>query len=679
MKPVKVLVAPLPREYSSRGLARLDVGTAAKLKVDTGDYIMVEGRAKAAAIVVLCESSQPVVELDPLTRENAGVKVGEEAVVRRVSPSRALRLVVKASRPASAAAVRSKLAGFPLIAGNKLRVALPKGLCELHVLETTPEGPVVADRSTAITLVDSKPGAKASLSDLGGLGPQVEELLARVIEPVKNREAYERVGAAPPRGVLIYGPPGTGKTLLARALACELGAVAELSGPELAAMPLDQAREALEHAYKQAVEAGLGSVLLDDVDRLSGELARLAACLMDRYEPSLTIATAASIDSVDQSLRRSGRLEVEVELPVPDRKAREEILEVLARDLPLASELYSYRCPKCGGAYSLPGVCSECRAELEPKPSLARVAEAANGYVGADLAAVCREAAVLAARAGSSVIRLEHFMEALKLVRPTATREIRTETPRVSWSDVGGLSDVIQQLREAVEWPLKHPEVFERMGVKPPKGVLLYGPPGTGKTLLAKAAASESGASFIAVKGPELLSKWVGESEKAIREVFRKARQYSPSIVFFDEIDALAPRRSDSGSRVSERVVAQLLTEMDGIEELEGVVVMAATNRPDLLDPALLRPGRLDRVIQVPLPDEEGRLEILRIHTREMPLAPDVDLAEVAKLTHGASGADLKAVCIEAAILALRESLEAREVRMEHFMEAVKKVMASRK
>ncbi len=378
-------------------------------------------------------------------------------------------------------------------------------------------------------------------------------------------------------------------------------------------------------------------------------------------------------------LLRSGRLEVEVELPVPDKKAREEILDVLARDLPLASELCSYRCPRCGVAYSLPGACSECKAELELRPSLAKVAEAANGYVGADLAAVCREAAVLAARSGSSIIKLEHFMEALKLVRPTATREIRTERPRVSWSDIGGLSDVIQQLREAVEWPLKHPEVFRRMGVKPPKGVLLYGPPGTGKTLLAKAAASESGASFIAVKGPELLSKWVGESEKAIREVFRKARQYSPSIVFFDEINALAPRRSDNGSRVSERVVAQLLTEMDGIEELEGVVVMAATNRPDLLDPALLRPGRLDRVIQVPLPDEKGRLEILGIHTREMPLADDVDLAMVARAAHRASGADLKAKCIEAAILALRESLEAREVRVKHFMEAVKKVMASRK
>mgnify|MGYP000445092008 CR=1 FL=1 len=578
-----------------------------------------------------------------MLRENAGLKVGELARISRARPEQARVIVLSCRdrRGVSLSRLRERLRGYALVEGN--RVPLPP-LGRAEVVRTHPAGVVVVGPGTQLTW-DGGRGARVTFEDVGGLERQKEDLLRRIVVPLLDGSVYRRFGVPPPRGVLIHGPSGSGKTLLARALVGEIGPAEffEVRGAEAFTSGKEELEEMLTAAFRAG--DGLRVILVDDVDMMGEELCLLLASLMDELgdeERVLVVATATDLSKVPRQLTRAGRLDFRVEIGIPGREEREEILRVLTGRMPLAEDV-----------------------------DLSRVAAMTHGFVGADLAALCREALAEAVNRGGGDIRVEmrDFEEALKRVEPSAVRGITAEAPRVGWSDVGGLKDVIRKLREAVELPLKDPEFFERMGISPPKGVLLYGPPGCGKTLLAKAVAGESGASFISVKGPELLSKWVGESERAVREVFRKARQVAPCVVFFDEIDALAPRRtSDGSSKVTERVVAQLLTEMDGIEELRGVVVMAATNRPDLLDPALLRPGRFDRLIYVPPPDEEARLEILKIHARGMPLAGDVDLAEVARRTEGFSGADLKAVCFEAGMMALREGSE--EVGMRHFLTA---------
>ena len=586
-----------------------------------------------------------------MLRENAGLKVGELARISRARPEQARVIVLSCRdrRGVSLSRLRERLRGYALVEGN--RVPLPP-LGRAEVVRTHPAGVVVVGPGTQLTW-DGGRGARVTFEDVGGLERQKEDLLRRIVVPLLDGSVYRRFGVPPPRGVLIHGPSGSGKTLLARALVGEIGPAEffEVRGAEAFTSGKEELEEMLTAAFRAG--DGLRVILVDDVDMMGEELCLLLASLMDELgdeERVLVVATATDLSKVPRQLTRAGRLDFRVEIGIPGREEREEILRVLTGRMPLAEDV-----------------------------DLSRVAAMTHGFVGADLAALCREALAEAVNRGGGDIRVEmrDFEEALKRVEPSAVRGITAEAPRVGWSDVGGLKDVIRKLREAVELPLKDPEFFERMGISPPKGVLLYGPPGCGKTLLAKAVAGESGASFISVKGPELLSKWVGESERAVREVFRKARQVAPCVVFFDEIDALAPRRtSDGSSKVTERVVAQLLTEMDGIEELRGVVVMAATNRPDLLDPALLRPGRFDRLIYVPPPDEEARLEILKIHARGMPLAGDVDLAEVARRTEGFSGADLKAVCFEAGMMALREGSE--EVGMRHFLTAVEEVGRSR-
>ena len=436
-------------------------------------------------------------------------------------------------------------------------------------------------------------------------------------------------------------------------------------------------------------------ILVDDLDRLGEGPCSLIVSLMDELsseERVFVIGTATSLEELPRALMRGGRLDFRVELGVPGRIDREEILEILTKRLPLSKDFIRWKCQECGDEVEEGlKLCSRCGSmDVKAFRDMSRVADATHGFVGADLAALCREAVIEAVnkskKGGKSSqearveVRFEDFAKALKRVEPTATREITTEVPKVKWSDVGGLEEIVRQLKEIVEWPLKDPDMFKRLGISPPKGILLYGAPGTGKTLLARAAASECGASFIGIKGPELLSKFVGESERAIREIFRKGKQVAPAIIFFDEIDALAPRRSgeQGGSRVSERVVAQLLTEMDGVEDMGDIVVLAATNRPDLLDLALLRPGRFDRLIEVPLPDENARLSIVKIHTKDMPLSRDVNLEELARVTKGLSGADIRAISTEAGLLALREDIRASEVAMRHFLEATKKVLKNR-
>ena len=505
---------------------------------------------------------------------------------------------------------------------------------------------------------------------------EVKQQLREAVEwPMKYPEAFKRLGIEPPKGILLFGPPGTGKTLLAKAVANEAEAYfIAINGPEIMSKFYGESEQRLREIFEQAKKNAPAIIFIDEIDAIApkrdevvGEVERRVVAqllaLMDGLESRgdvIVIAATNRPNALDPALRRPGRFDREIEIPLPDKQGRLEILQIHTRGMPLADDI-----------------------------DLEKLAEMTHGYTGADLAALAKEAALHALRRylpeidlesetiPSEVlekmeVRMEDFLAAYKEIVPSGLREIYVEVPEVRWSDIGGLEEVKQQLREAVEWPMKHPEVFENMGIEPPRGILLFGPPGTGKTLLAKAVATESGANFIAVRGPEILSKWVGESEKAVREIFRKARQYAPVVIFFDEVDAIAPARGyASDTRVTERIVSQLLTEMDGIYRLENVVVIAATNRPDILDPALLRPGRFDKLIYVPPPDERSRLEILRIHTRNMPLAPDLDLEDIARRTEGYSGADLEALVREAALQALREDINITKVHMRHFERAL--------
>ncbi|HDM91841.1 MAG TPA: AAA family ATPase, partial [Candidatus Korarchaeota archaeon] len=500
--------------------------------------------------------------------------------------------------------------------------------------------------------------------------------------PLRHPELFRHLGIEPPKGILLYGPPGCGKTLLAKAVANESGAhFISINGPEIMSKYYGESEKKLRQIFEEAKRNAPSIVFIDEIDSIApnrnevtGEVERRVVAqllsLMDGLESRgdvIVIGATNRPEALDPALRRPGRFDREIEIGVPDRQARLEILQIHTRNVPLAEDV-----------------------------DLDKLANVTHGYVGADLAALVREAAMAALRRILPKIDLEEetiplevlenlkvtnadFMEALKLVQPSAMREIAIELPRVRWEDVGDLEDAKKALRELVELPLKRPDAFSRLGVEPPRGILLYGPPGCGKTLLAKAVANESEANFISIKGPELLSKWVGESEKAVREVFRKARAVAPAIIFIDEIESLFPRRgagyADSG--VTERVVSQMLTELDGIQPLKNIVVIGATNRPDLVDPALLRPGRLEKLIYVGPPNMEGRLSILKVLTRNVPLAEDADLMELAAVTDGFSGADLAALVREAALEALREDIEAKKVGMRHFRSALKKIKPS--
>jgi len=554
-----------------------------------------------------------------------------------------------------------------------------------RVVRTIPRGAVVPDDDTSVEILPQPVTELAippvTYDDIGDLKEAKQKIREMVELPMRHPEVFKRLGIEPPKGILLYGPPGCGKTLLAKAVANETDAYfISISGPEIMSKFYGESERRLREVFQKAQQNAPAIIFIDEIDAIApkrgevvGEVERRVVAqllaLMDGLTPRgnvIVIGATNRINDLDPALRRPGRFDREIEIGVPDKKGRLEILQVHTRGMPLKD------------------------VDLE------EIAAITHGYTGADLAALCREAAMIALRRYMPEINLredrvppevlekmvvtkEDFMKAFKEVVPTAMREVYIETPNVRWENIGGLEDVKQELRECVEWPLKHPEAFERMGIKPPKGVLLFGPPGCGKTLLAKAVATESEANFISVKGPELLSKWVGESERGIREVFRRARTVSPAIIFFDEIDALAPRRDliygDAG--VTQRVVSQLLTEMDGLIVLKDVVVIGATNRPDMLDPALLRPGRFDRLIYVPPPDEETRYKILKIYTKNMPLADDVNLREIAKRTQYYSGADIEALCREAAMMALRRDINAENVKMEDFERALEKVGAS--
>ena len=553
---------------------------------------------------------------------------------------------------------------------------------------------VIIERDTSVS-ISEKPAKeemkipRITYEDIGGLEEEIKQVREMIELPLKYPELFEKIGVEAPKGVLLHGPPGTGKTLLAKAVANETNAnFFTLSGPEIMSKYYGQSEENLREIFKEASENAPSIIFIDEIDSIApkreethGDVERRVVAqllaLMDGLEERgkvVVIGATNRINAIDPALRRPGRFDREIEIGIPDVKGRREILTIHTRGMPLAKDV-----------------------------DLDKIAEITHGYSGADIAALCKEAAIRALRRvipeidfeGESIpaeilnkieVKEKDFYEAFKSMSPSALREVVIESPNVKWDDIGGLKEVKQALMETVEWPLKYDEIFHHMDAKPPKGILLYGPPGTGKTMLAKAVATESQANFISVKGPEFLSKWVGESERAVRETFRKARQAAPCVIFFDEIDAIAPARGSLGdSHVTERVISQMLTELDGLEDLRDVIVIAATNRPDIIDPALLRPGRFDRLIYIPPPDKEARKEIFRIHTRKKPLADDVNIDELAEKTEGYTGADIAAVCNEAVMAAIREYIEkGRELDKEkikelkihkrHFEEALRNV-----
>jgi transitional endoplasmic reticulum ATPase len=559
------------------------------------------------------------------------------------------------------------------------------GETQLMVVSTNPEGIVRITDATDLELrpeaveAEEKVIPTITYEDIGGLHSSIEKIREMVELPLRHPELFTRIGIEPPKGVLLYGPPGSGKTLLARAVANESGAYfTAINGPEIMSKWYGQSEENLRKIFEEAEKNAPSIIFIDEIDAIApkreevtGEVERRVVSqiltLMDGLKSRgkvIVIAATNRENALDPALRRPGRFDREVEIGVPDTKGRKEILQIHTRNMPLTKDV-----------------------------DLDWLASITYGFVGADLEALAKEAAMLSLRRNLPSLswkKIEEFPEksleklrvekkdfenALKMVEPSAMREVMVEIPKVKWTDIGGLEEVKETLKEVVQWPLQHPEAFERVGIRPPKGVLLYGPPGSGKTLLAKAVANESGANFISIKGPEVLSKWVGESEKRIRDIFKRAKQVAPTIIFFDEIDSIAPIRGlEVGTRVTENVVSMILTEMSGLEDLHNVVVIAATNRPDILDPAFLRPGRFDRQVLVPAPDEKAMLEILKIHTSKMPLTNDVNLKKIAKQTSGYSGADLEALVRESGLFALRKDFKAKSVTKKNFDQAAKKI-----
>uniref|UniRef100_A0A7C3MAG1 AAA family ATPase n=1 Tax=Archaeoglobus fulgidus TaxID=2234 RepID=A0A7C3MAG1_ARCFL len=690
-----------------RGVARIDPEVMEKFGLQSGDIIEIIGKNTVPAIVWPSypeDRGTGVIRIDGSIRSNAGVGIDDRVRIRRVTAKPAERVTLAPTEPVRLMGGETYLLrlleGRPVIKGQKIRVEVFGHTLTFVITATKPSGVVVVTRNTAIELKE-KPAEEVkrtvpnvTYEDIGGLKRELRLVREMIELPLKHPELFQRLGIDPPKGVLLYGPPGTGKTLIAKAVANEVDAhFISISGPEIMSKYYGESEQRLREIFEEAKENAPSIIFIDEIDSIApkreevtGEVERRVVAqllaLMDGLEARgevIVIAATNRPDAIDPALRRPGRFDREIEIGVPDKEGRKEILEIHTRKMPLAEDV-----------------------------DLEELAELTNGFVGADLEALCKEAAMHALRRVLPEIDIESeeipneiienlkvtredFLEALKNIEPSAMREVLVEVPDVRWEDVGGLEHAKQELMEAVEWPLKYPEVFKIANIRPPKGILIFGPPGTGKTLLAKAVANESNANFISVKGPELLSKWVGESEKHVREMFRKARQVAPCILFFDEIDSLAPRRGGIGdTHVTERVVSQLLTELDGLEELKDVVVIAATNRPDMIDPALLRPGRLERHIYIPPPGKKERVEIFRIHLRGKPLADDVDIEKLAERTEGYSGADIEAVCREAGMLAIRELIkpgmsreEAREaakklkIENRHFEEALKKIKPS--
>src|SRR3989338_5986543 len=720
-KEVKLKVAEAMQDDVNRGIVRLDSAIMKDLGINQGSVVELEGSRKTIAIALRAfpaDIGLALVRMDGLVRRNAGTTISEYVTIRSCQAKAAKTISLAPVQKgvifqAHPSIFKRALLDRPVrkgdiisLGGNRRRRTVSSGNFEdifrlafedefnlafgfadikFLILNSSPKESVVI---TADTEIDLKPEAvelkeervpDVTYEDIGGLKEELTKVREMIELPMKHPEIFETLGIQPPKGVLLYGPPGTGKTLLAKAVANESSAnFISINGPEIMSKFVGDAEKRLRDIFNEAEKNAPSIIFIDEIDAIApkreesyGEVERRVVAqllsLMDGLKSRgkvIVIAATNRQDSLDPALRRGGRFDREIEIGVPDKNGRLIILKIHTRSMP-----------------------------LEKGIDLKELAEVTHGFVGADLESLCKEAAMSVMRreladvdfAAEEQIPQEileklkvmktDFKDALKMVRPSAMREVLIESPKVHWNEVGGLEKAKQELIEAVEWPLKYPDKFKKMGIRPPRGILLYGPSGCGKTLLAKAVATESQANFISVKGTEVLSKWMGESEKAVRDIFKKARQVAPCVIFFDEI---VPRRGlENGVRASERVVNQILTELDGLELLTDVVVLAATNRSELIDPSLLRPGRFDRSILIVPPTKEARIDILKVHTKEMPLAKGVSIDALADLTEGYSGADLEGVCREAAMLALRENLEAKEVFTKHFEAALENVKPS--
>ena len=686
-----------------KGIARVDPALMRILKLSQGDTVMIEGTRGTAVTVYLGypeDENRGTIRIDGVTRKNAGVGLDEKLAIRKIVPKPATKVTLAPTQPLKLLGgeeyLSQNLEGRPVVKGDLIEVNVMGRKFTLVVQGYQPSGEAAVIQNFTQVKLSEKPakeeaakGPKVAYEDIGGLKDEVNKVREMIELPLRHPELFEKLGVEAPKGVLLHGPPGTGKTLLAKAVASETSAnFTSIGGPEIMSKFYGESEERLREIFKEAAENAPSIVFIDEIDSLAPKRDEVTAeterrivaqllALMDGLEGRgkvVVIGATNRPNALDPAIRRPGRFDREIEIGIPDKVGRLEILQIHTKGMPLADEV-----------------------------DLDRLASMTHGYVGADLAALAREAAMRALRKilpaidleaesipaevlNSLKVTMDDFMDAYREMQPSTLREVLLESPNVKWEDIGGLDEAKQELMESVEWPLKYASLFRHMNATPPKGILLYGPPGTGKTLLAKAVATESEANFISVKGPEFLSKWVGESEKAVRETFRKARQAAPCVVFLDEIDAIAPvrgRSSDSG--VTERVISQILTEMDGLESLHNVVVIAATNRPDIIDPALLRPGRFDRLVFIPPPSLEARKEILRIHTKGKPLEDDVDLDKLAVKMDKYTGAEISAACNEAVMLAIRdyvleggdlaeESVRELKVGMKYFEKAMENV-----
>ncbi len=673
-KKISLKVTETQPKFVGRGIAIVDPKIMTELRLTTGAVIEISSKTRKS--FALLWSGQPedygkgLIRLDGNIRNNINVGMDDKVTITKVTPVRAEQIVLAPTEELNIVGLEEYLPGLlegrVFTKGDIIPINIMGKKIDLLVNGTSPVIPaLILDEGTKFVLSSVSKTIKKGVpriiyEDIGGLRSEVQKVREMIELPLRHPEIFEQVGIQAPKGVLLYGPPGTGKTLLARAVATETNAnFYSINGPEIMSKFYGESEERLREIFKQGQETAPGIIFIDEIDSIapkrdevSGEVEKRIVSqllsLMDGLEARgklVVIGATNRPNAIDPALRRPGRFDREMEIGIPDQEGRHEILQIHARGMPFSEDV-----------------------------KLLEIARITHGFVGSDLEALVKEAAMLAIREVLPEINLEettiptdvlkkitvntkHFDNALKDVEPSAMREVLVQIPDLKWEDIGGLGNVKQEMIEAVEWPLKHKDLFNTADVQAPKGILLHGPPGTGKTLIAKAAANESEANFISIKGPELLSKWVGESEKGVREVFRKARQAAPCIVFFDEIDAIAPKRASGGgdSHVTERVISQILTELDGLEELKGVVMIGATNRPDIIDAALLRPGRFDRILQVPPPDKQARLEIFRIHTRKKPLSKDISLDKLSNLTDGLTGADIASICNIAAIHAIRE------------------------
>jgi len=731
-KPIQLKVVEALQDDAYKGIARIDSEVMRELDVKKGDVVIIKGNRETLAIVdraYPADVGEGIIRIDGILRKNARTGIGDVVTVSKADIKEAKKIVIAPAQKgvmvqANPDDLRRGLLGRAVLKGDILVLGgvqrrrelmseefgdmddifgnlgdilggmgfggLGGGVTQIKfmVVSISPNQPCYISENTevslspkAVELTDEKI-PEITYEDIGGLSDEIKKIRELVEIPLKHPEIFERLGIEPPKGILLHGPPGTGKTLLAKAVANESDAnFILLNGPEIMSKFYGESEKKIRDIFEEAEKTAPAIIFIDEIDAIApkredvqGEVERRVVSqiltMMDGLKSRgkvVVIGATNRINALDPALRRPGRFDRELEISVPGKSGRLSILKIHTRNMP-----------------------------LDKKTNLDELASITHGFVGADLEALTKEAAIGVLRKilpqmkldaeekipqeilEKLIVKHEDFIEALKTVRPSAMREVLVETPNVDWNTVGGLDSIKQELKEVVEWPMKYADSFERMGIKPSKGVLLYGPPGTGKTLLAKAVAKESEANFIQVKGPSLLSMWVGKSEEGMRKVFERARQVAPCVVFFDEIDSLAGRRGmEQGTKVTERVLNQLLAEMDGLEDLNDVLVIGATNRPDMLDTALLRPGRFDKILLVNAPEEEGRLQILKIHTGKMPLAKEIDLKEIAKETDGYTGADLEGVVREAAYFALREDIESKQVKKKHFTEALKKVKPS--